>query len=169
MVTDHVRLGVPGRVDHDRTLLGVAVGGVQAVQAHRAAVLADIIGAGGVVALGSRLRTRQVGEALQPAGMAGIGPTAMGDQQGLDLAGHDVDQVKPRNPRGLRKIGHAHHVGVRHPAPGAGQPGPRRRQRRGGHIRLGSERPARQRAQGQRGERRLKETAAGAGGRRQLA
>ena len=71
-------------VDHDGARLGVAVARVQAVQADRAAVLADVLLARAVGALGAGVGAHFVGKALQPPTVLRIGPAAMGHQQGVD-------------------------------------------------------------------------------------
>ena len=96
MRAQHLGPDVPGRVDDDRPRLGVAVGGLQAEQAHRGPVGADVIVAGQIGAFRGGLRAGVVGEPAQPAGMLGIRSAAVGDQQALDAAALHVDQMQAR-------------------------------------------------------------------------
>ena len=58
------------------------------------------------------MRLGLVGEALQPAGVGGVGPAPMRHQMRADPSARDVDQVKPGAPRGQREIGNRDEVAI---------------------------------------------------------
>src|SRR5689334_23163212 len=64
MRLDHLRLGIPGVMDHDRARLGIAVRPVESANAEREAVLALVIVAGHVGAVRARIAAEIVAEPL---------------------------------------------------------------------------------------------------------
>ena len=76
------RLGIPGRIDHDRSRMRIAVGVIQPLNPHRQAVFPVIILADDIAALRGRIRAVPVGELLHKASVALIG-AAVGTVVGI--------------------------------------------------------------------------------------
>jgi len=103
-MADHLIADVPGTVHDDPPGERVVIARVQALEPNRMAMGSNIGSTGPVRSCRACVRARLVREALQPAGMQGVGSAPMGDQMRASASIGDIHQVKSRHTRGQGEV-----------------------------------------------------------------